>query len=212
MISGLVLPSQIFSLLNLLLNVYYFLIIARIILSWFVNSYKLEHHPLGYWLCLLTDPFLRLFRRLPFALIGGVIDISPIFALFTISLLQRFILALRSSQSAAFGMVFLSMFVQLLHLIVSMVQIAAIICALALLFRLLHALFSKQSGYNVAIGHIDSQIRKLFQGPLRFLNIDNSKFTMQIIVLFAIAALLAYLLGLAGNLLNEFLFFIQTRL
>ena len=212
MISGSMLPSQIFSLLNVLLDGYYFLIMGRLILSWFVNSYKLENHPLGYWLCVLTDPFLRLFRRLPFTSIGGVVDISPIFALLSLNLLQRFIHTLRVSQSASFGVVFLSILLQLFNMLFSIAQTISVICAVILLFRLLHILFSKPSNYNVALGHIDFYIRKLIQGPFRFLNLHQHRFLVQVITLFIIFSLLVYSLSLASNLLNGFIFSIMTRI
>ena len=204
------LASQIFALLNQLLSVYYYLLIARIILYWIVNSYTLENHFLGYWLCLVTDPFLRFFRRLPFTVIGGIIDLSPIFALFSISLLQRFIGSLRATQSAPFGVVFLSMVFQFLTFIVSMVQTLLIVCALLLFFRLCSALFSNK--YNLAISHIDVWIGKLINGPLSFLNMQRSKITMQITALLAITSLAIYLLSLATLWLNGLLLSVLTRI
>ncbi len=204
MLSGFSLPSQIFSLLYQLLNIYYFMILGRIFLGWFINSYTLENNPIGYWLCALTDPFLRIFRRLPFAVIGGVIDISPIFALFTITLVQRFVRALGSTQSAPFGKVFLGMVFQLFISLIAIVKTVVLVCALILLFRLLYILFSKQNSYNVVLSHIDYAIRKLLQGPLRFLNMSHSKFNSQVLVLLILACLLTYLLGLSESHVGAF--------
>ncbi len=204
MITNFSLTSQIFALLYHLLNIYYFMVLMRVVLSWFVNSYTLERHSFGYWLCLLTDRFLGFFRRLPFAVLGGVIDISPIFALLSINLLQRFVRGLGATQSASFGVVFVGMLFQLLLGAVSIVKTAVLIVTLILLFRLLHLLFSKRASYNVVLSHIDFYIRKLVQGPLSFLNISSGNFGMQVTALFVIAVLLTFALSLGESALGAF--------
>ncbi|WGK69862.1 YggT family protein [Candidatus Haliotispira prima] len=195
-----------------LLNIYYFMIIARIFLTWIIKSYTLENHPIGYWLCALTDPFLRLFRRLPFATIGGMIDISPIFALWALTLAQRFVRALSVTQSAPFLVVLLGMIFHLFISIIAIVKTVVLVFALILLFRLLHILFSKQSGYNVVLSHIDFAVRKLLQGPLSFLQMAQSKFTTQVTALFILTSLLTYLLALSESSLGGFFQRVLSRL
>ena len=212
MISQFSLPSQIFQFFYQVLNIYYFMLIARIFLGWIINSYTLERHPVGYWLCLLTDPFLRLFRRLPFSVIGGVVDISPIFALFSITLAQRFIRALSATQSASVPVVFLGMLFQLIISVIAIFKTIVLVCTLILLFRLCHLLFSKQSSYNVVISHIDVAIRKILQGPLRSLNMLKSSFSRQIILVFGLFCLLSFLLALAESFLGGFFFQLLNRI
>ena len=212
MISQFSLPSQIFAFFYQLLNIYYFLLIARIFLGWIINSYTLEQHPLGYWLCALTDPFLRLFRRLPFSVIGGVIDISPIFALFAVTLAQRFVRALSATQSASVAAVFLGMLFQLVISVIAILKTAVLVCTLILLFRLCHLLFGKQSSYNLVISHIDVAIRKLLRGPLRSLKMAKSSFSAQVILVFALFCLFSFLLALSESFLGGFFLKLLNRI
>lgn len=79
------------SLLCLALRVYWYVLLVRIILSWFVES------PTG-WLATawgvlydLTEPFLRPFRRfLPPLRLGGLsLDLSPILAFVILGVVQQ---------------------------------------------------------------------------------------------------------------------------
>lgn len=65
---------------NWVLNLYWYLIIVRILLSWFPN---LSQTMLGYWVRNLTEPLLGPFRRLipPLPLGGVYIDLSVYAAL-----------------------------------------------------------------------------------------------------------------------------------
>jgi len=73
-------------LFNMLFTIVYFILIARILLSWFgVNPYN-ELVQIVYR---ISDPILRPFRRLPLQV--GMIDFSPIFAFILLSFLQRLV-------------------------------------------------------------------------------------------------------------------------
>jgi YggT family protein len=61
-------------------------IFARAILSWFVRD---PYNPLVYWLDRLTDPILEPIRR--FVPPIGMMDITPIIALFLLQILQAII-------------------------------------------------------------------------------------------------------------------------
>ena len=67
-----------------LISLYSFFIWIRIFLSW-VNPYPREGS-LTYYFALIVDPFLNLFRSKHFRV--GILDISPIFAIAVLSLLQ----------------------------------------------------------------------------------------------------------------------------
>ena len=74
---------------NVAFEVYYFLIMARIILSWLpVNFYN----PIIRFIYEVTEPYLALFRRIIPPL--GMFDLSPIVAFFVLGLLHRLVISL----------------------------------------------------------------------------------------------------------------------
>ena len=80
------------ALLNFILmaiNIYSFLLIASILMSWLPNA---KESSLGRMLSSITDPYLDIFRRFipPF----GMIDFSPIVAIFALNLASRGIVVL----------------------------------------------------------------------------------------------------------------------
>ena len=84
------LARQLFSslawLFNMLFTIVYFILIARILLSWFgVNPYN-ELVQIVYR---ISDPILRPFRRLPLQV--GMIDFSPILAFILLSFLRSLV-------------------------------------------------------------------------------------------------------------------------
>lgn len=72
-------------LLRLTLNVYFFAILIRVILSWFM-PYGIHQNPAGSLLVSLTEPLLRPARRL-IPPIGGL-DLSPIAVIVVLQLMQ----------------------------------------------------------------------------------------------------------------------------
>ena len=104
------------------------------------------------------------------------------------------------------------MLFQLVISVIAILKTAVLVCTLILLFRLCHLLFSKKSGYNVVISHIDVAIRKLLQGPLRSLNMAKSGFSQQVILVFALFCLLSFLLALAESFLGGFFFRLLNRI
>ena len=78
-------------LFNTIFNILYFLLIIRIILSWFaVNPYN----EIVQILYRITDPILAPFRRLPLQI--GFIDFSPIIAFMALWFLRNFIVGVLS--------------------------------------------------------------------------------------------------------------------
>lgn len=74
-------------LVNTAFEIYSWLMLARILLSWFpVDPYN----PAVRFIARVTDPFLRIFRGL-IPPIGGMLDISPILAFFALRLIQTFV-------------------------------------------------------------------------------------------------------------------------
>ena len=67
-----------------LISLYSFFIWIRIFLSW-INPFPREGS-LTYYFALIVDPFLNLFRSKHFRV--GILDLSPIFAIAVLSLVQ----------------------------------------------------------------------------------------------------------------------------
>ena len=87
-IAGLLLASLV-SLILLTINLFFWLIIIRIILSWVAGT---TYNPAIAMVYALTEPLLRPFRRLVPDL--GGFDISPIFALIALGALMRLVMGL----------------------------------------------------------------------------------------------------------------------
>jgi len=75
------------SLVMVLFQIYSFLLIAKIILSWVPHD---PYHPIVKFISQLTDPYLDLFRQLP--LNFGGLDLSPIVAFFVLDLIRNLLM------------------------------------------------------------------------------------------------------------------------
>ena len=80
------------ALVDIFFTILYWLLVIRMVLSWFgVNPYTTYNELLGA-LHQVTDYILRPFRRLPLQL--GMIDFSPIVAFITLQFLHRLLVPL----------------------------------------------------------------------------------------------------------------------
>jgi YggT family protein len=80
--------SAVITIISLAFQVYEFLILIRVLLSWVrINPY----HPAVQILHQITDPVLEPLRRL-IPPIGGAIDISPVVALILLEILHRIVI------------------------------------------------------------------------------------------------------------------------
>ncbi len=77
--------GQLFYILGNVINIYIWVCIIRIFLSW---QPALLMNPIGYFLCEACDPYLTFFKRFAFLRIGGL-DFSPILSLGVLSLLKN---------------------------------------------------------------------------------------------------------------------------
>ncbi len=85
-------------LFSMVFNVLYFLLVVRIILSWFaVNPYN----EIVQILYRVTDPILAPFKRLPLQL--GAIDFSPIVAFIVLVFVRNFIVGILTQLAYRFG-------------------------------------------------------------------------------------------------------------
>ena len=77
--------SMLTNFINPLFYFYYLLIIIRIFLSWIPNT-DWNSQPFAF-LSSITDPVLNIFRGI-IPPIGGMLDISPVFAIILLQLIQ----------------------------------------------------------------------------------------------------------------------------
>jgi len=94
--------AQIFSSLALLFSMIfkflYFLLVIRIIISWFpVDPYN----QIVSALYQITEPLLALFRRIPLQV--GMIDLSPVLAFLTLAFLDHFLVGILTSLAYQFA-------------------------------------------------------------------------------------------------------------
>ncbi len=94
--------GQLFSSLALLASMIfkflYFLLVLRIILSWFpVDPYNSFVNALFQ----ITDPLLLPFRKLPLQI--GMIDLTPVVAFFVLTFLDRFVVGVFSELAIRFS-------------------------------------------------------------------------------------------------------------
>lgn len=73
---------------NLLFTTYTVLIFLRIVSSWFPAW---QAHQFVRFIAFYTDPYLNLFRRI-LPPLGGVLDISPILAIFALRVIEMILL------------------------------------------------------------------------------------------------------------------------
>ncbi|MBR2568291.1 MAG: YggT family protein [Paenibacillus sp.] len=78
------LQSQIVTYLNYLFQIYWWMIIIYVLMSWIPN---VRASFIGEFLGKLVEPYLSIFRRF-IPPIGGMLDISPIVALFVLNFVQ----------------------------------------------------------------------------------------------------------------------------
>lgn len=74
--------------LDILLNVYMWIIVARAIISWVSPN---PYNPIVSFLYMATEPVLRYARRI-IPPIGGTLDLSPIVVLVAIVFLRQFLI------------------------------------------------------------------------------------------------------------------------
>lgn len=81
--------NSIYSLVMTLYQIYFYMIIAYVLLSWVPNA---RDSFIGQLLGRFVEPYLSIFRRF-IPPIGGVLDISPIVAIFALQFIQYGIFA-----------------------------------------------------------------------------------------------------------------------
>lgn len=85
-------------LFTMVFTILYFLLVVRIILSWFGAD---PYNDLVQILYKITEPMLAPFRRLPLQI--GAIDLSPILAFIVLAFLRAFIVGVLLGAAARFG-------------------------------------------------------------------------------------------------------------
>ena len=83
-----------FKIIHIVFSIYSFLLMARILLSWIPNKENINNfhfHSFCRFLHQITEPYLSIFRRF-IPPLGGMLDISPIVAIFSLKLIKIIIL------------------------------------------------------------------------------------------------------------------------
>lgn len=83
---------------SMIFKILYFLLVIRIILSWFAVDIFREPYNTLYR---ITEPLLAPFRSLPLQI--GAIDLSPILAFLVLTFLDNFVTGVFSSLAIRFG-------------------------------------------------------------------------------------------------------------
>ena len=81
-----------FALVYYIYRIYFYLIIAYVLMSWVPNA---RESTIGRWLGRIVEPYLGIFRRF-IPPIGGILDISPIVAMFALYFIYEGIVAILS--------------------------------------------------------------------------------------------------------------------
>jgi YggT family protein len=76
------------SIINLFFTVFTLLLMCRVVGSWFP---RFSHTRFMQFIAHYTDPYLNIFRRI-IPPIGGMVDISPMFAFIVLQFLQYFLI------------------------------------------------------------------------------------------------------------------------
>lgn len=85
-------------LVNGICQIFYWLLIARIIISWFPID---PYHPMVQFLQQVTDPILAPLRRIPLQI--GLLDLTPLIAFFLLSFLNRVLVQICLRLAYQFG-------------------------------------------------------------------------------------------------------------
>ena len=88
-------------LVDMLFTIAYWLIVIRILLSWFGMDPETTYNDMLRALYQLTEPMLAPFRKLPLRI--GMIDLSPIVAFLALQFLQRLIVRLLTEAAVRMG-------------------------------------------------------------------------------------------------------------
>ena len=71
-------------------QIYFYMIIAYVLMSWVPSA---RESTIGQWLGRIVEPYLSIFRRF-IPPIGGILDISPIVAMFALHFIYQGIIAI----------------------------------------------------------------------------------------------------------------------
>ena len=118
--------SYFFYLLGTAINIYIWMCIIRIFLSW---SPALLMNGLGQFFCELCDPYLAYFRRFKFTQLGGL-DFSPVLSLGLLSLLKNICFSISESKHFSIlkiGIILISSFYQLVEFVLNIFVLLALL-------------------------------------------------------------------------------------
>ena len=166
--------AQILMMISSFIRIYSLLLVIRVFLTWIPS---LNYSTVGNVLSQLCDPFLNFFRRIRFLQIG-MLDFSPIVAIFTLSLLRQLFFSVATtgqfSLISILGTIFLAIFSLANQFIMFLVVLLAVRLLLYFLGRGNQQLLGGIDSFVTAIyGKITCKIPKL-----RFMGFRNKLFIL----------------------------------
>ncbi|MBN2738518.1 MAG: YggT family protein [Spirochaetales bacterium] len=190
---------QLFNAISTIIMVYTILIVMRILLSWFRGA--IDGKPWHY-LCVITGPYLALFRGAAFLRRGGF-DFTPLLAISVLNMLQMFFS--RLAYSFALG-VMISLKV-ILYIIIfclwNTFSMLLVFFAILAGIRLITIYFLPNPASPI-LANLDRLVQPIVEIPLRFM---PKKSSYQLILITTIVLLIAIVI--IGNFsltaLNRFL-------
>ena len=184
--------GQLFYLLGNVINIYIWVCIIRILLSW---QPALLMNPMGRFLCEACDPYLTFFRRFPFLQIGGL-DFSPVLSLGVLSVIKQLCFSIaiqREFSLLALSFTLISMVWQVFHFLLD-------ICILLSLLRFILD-FSYKYRSSLFSTFIDSFFRPIRIFIIKYLfagHYEKERWALFLIfLLFIVLKLFLYILFIA---------------
>ena len=187
--------QAILKIISNVISVYSTICFVRIIFTWIP---QLNYSKPGQILSAICDPYLNLFRKIPFRIAG--LDFTPILALGILSLLSSLIQNIANTGRIYIG----GIIATVVNLIWSLFSSIAGILFIVLLIRLMVLLFSKKSSYyDSPWSQFDNSISPIvykLAGPF------NKRFQMDYKKALITSLIILGVFLVAGNILLGFLF------
>ena len=188
--------AQVLMMISSFIRIYSLLLVIRVFLTWIPS---LNYSTVGTVLSQLCDPFLNFFRRIRFLQIG-MLDFSPIVAIFTLTLVEQAVNSIivtgQFSLISILGIIFLSVF--------GLASQFGIFLVVLLIARLLMDIFSW--GNRQFLGGIDSFLTGVYgKITYKFAKLRFVGFRYKLIVMIVLSLLILWILNFLKTFVIRFM-------
>lgn len=187
------------SFISWLISIYMFICLIRIITTWFPT---LQNTKFVYYLKKICDPYLNLFRQIPFLHIGNL-DFTPVLAIGILVIASNILSSIVSTGALRFGALLGSLLQLLWSIASSVITFFNIIITLRLIVNLLHKDYS--SG-------IWSQLDRIIYPVQKFVTSLIKGKTFSYKAQLGITLIACILVQILGSLLIGFIVTLLTKL